>query len=136
MSPVGKGSTMAIKAKNITIRIRSLDQGLDNFVETAEALLKDEAVKKQRGVYFENLDSFRKVLTEKRMTLLHAVKQHKPDTIHELARLLGRDIKNVSDDLKYLAELGLVSLDKSAEGSGRKVAPRVKYEKIRLEIEI
>lgn len=101
---------MAIKAKNITIGIRSLDQGLDNFIETAEALMRGEAVKKQRGVYFENLDSFRKVLTEKRLALLHAVKQQKPDTIHELARLLGRDVKNVSDDLKYLAELGLVSL--------------------------
>lgn len=70
------------------------------------------------------------------MTLLYAVKQHKPDTIHELARLLGRDIKNVSDDLKYFEELGLLSLDKGAEGCGRKVAPSVKYEKIRLEIEI
>jgi len=127
---------MAIKAKNITIGIRSLDQGLDNFVEAAESLMRGEAVKKQRGVYFENLDSFRKVLTEKRMALLHTVKQHKPDTIHELARLLGRDVKNVSDDLKYLAKLGLVSLDKGVEGSGRRVAPRVKYEKIRLEISI
>ena len=128
---------MAIRAKNITIGIRSLDQGLDNFAEAAEALLKGESVKKQRGVYFENLDSFRKVLTEKRMTLLHAVKQHKPETIHALARLLGRDVKNVSYDLKYLAELGLVSLDKGvAEGNGRKVAPRVNYEKIRLEIAI
>lgn len=127
---------MAIKAKNITIGIRSLDQGLDNFVEAAEVLMRGESVRKQRGVYFENLDSFRKVLTEKRLALLHAVKQQKPDTIHELARLLGRDVKNVSDDLKYLAELGLVSLDKSTEGSGRRVAPRVTYEKIRIEIAI
>lgn len=127
---------MAIKAKNITIGVRTLDQGLDNFVETAEALLMGDPVKKQRGVYFENLDSFRKVLTEKRMALLHTVKQHNPDTIHDLARLLGRDMKNVSDDLKYLAELGLVSLNKATEGSSRKVTPRVNYEKIRLEIAI
>jgi len=84
---------MAIKAKNITIGVRTLDRGLDNFVEAAETLLKGEPVKKQRGVYFENLDSFRKVLTEKRLALLHTVKQHNPDTIHELARLLGRDMK-------------------------------------------
>ncbi len=111
---------MAIKVKNITIGIRSLEQGLDNFVEAAETLLRGEPVKKQRGVYFENLDSFRKVLTEKRLSLLHLVKQQRPDTIHELARLLGRDVKNVSDDLKYLAELGLVALDKGVEGSGRR----------------
>ena len=96
--------------------------------------MRGEVVKKQRGVYFENLDTFRKVLTEKRLALLHAVKQNKPETIHELARLLGRDVKNVSDDLKYLAEVGLVTLDKGAVGSGRRVTPRVSYEKIRLEI--
>ena len=127
---------MPIKAKNITIGIRSLEHGLDNFAEAAESLMRGELVKKQRGVYFENLDAFRRVLTEKRLALLHAVKQSKPETIHELARLLGRDVKNVSDDLKYLAELGLVSLDKAAIGSGRRVTPRVSYEKIRLEIAI
>lgn len=39
---------MAIKAKNITIRICSLDQGLDNFAEAAEAaeaLLRGESIK-------------------------------------------------------------------------------------------
>ena len=128
---------MAIKAKNITIGIRTLDEGLDNFVKTAESLIRGEPVKKQRGIYFENLDAFRKVLTEKRLELLHVVKRDQPETIHELSRLLGRDIKNVSDDLKYLAERGLVTLDKSAHGSDRRrVSPRVRYEKIRLEIAI
>ncbi len=127
---------MPIRAKNITIGIRSLEQGLDNFAEAAESLLRGEPAKKQRGVYFENIDAFRRVLTEKRLTLLHTVKQSKPESVHELARLLGRDIKNVSDDLKYLAELGLVSLDNAAVGSERRVTPRVGYEKIRLEISI
>ncbi|MEI6704463.1 MAG: ArsR family transcriptional regulator, partial [Deltaproteobacteria bacterium] len=133
----GRGINMAIKAKNITIGIRSLDDALDNLTNVSEALMRGEKVKKQRGVYFENLDAFRKILTEKRLELLHVVKRDKPDTIHELSRLLGRDVKNVSDDLKYLAELGLVSLDKSAlAGEGRRVSPRVSYEKIRLEIAI
>lgn len=128
---------MAIKAKNITIGIRSLDEGLDNFVGVAEALARGDKVKKQRGLYFENLDAFRRILTEKRLELLHVVKRDKPDTIHELSRLLGRDVKNVSNDLKYLAELGLVSLDKNANtGEGRRVTPRISYEKIRLEITI
>ena len=118
----GRGKYMAIRAKNITIGIRSLDNALDNLTNVAEALMRGEKVKKQRGVYFENLDAFRKILTEKRLELLHVVKRDNPDTIHELSRLLGRDVKNVSDDLKYLAELGLVSLDRSAlAGEGRRV---------------
>jgi predicted transcriptional regulator len=128
---------MPIKARNITIGIKSLDDGLTGISEALKARAQGEKVSPRRGVYFENLDAFRKILTEKRLELLHVVKRDKPDTIHELSRLLSRDIKNVSDDLKYLSELGLVSLDKSAiAGEGRRVSPRVRYEKIRLEIAI
>lgn len=136
-SKAGRGTIMAIKAKNITIGIKSLDDGLTDISEALKAHAHGEKVSPRRGVYFENLDAFRKILTEKRLELLHVVKRDNPDTIHELSRLLGRDIKNVSDDLKYLSELGLVSLDKSAAvGEGRRVSPRVRYEKIRLEIAI
>ena len=51
-------------AKNITIGIRSLDEGLDNFVSAAEALARGDKVKKQRRIYFENLDAFRKIHME------------------------------------------------------------------------
>lgn len=128
---------MTIRAKNITIGIKSLDDGLTDIAEALKARERGEKVSPRRGVFFENLDAFRKILTEKRLELLHVVKLDKPNTIHELARLLNRDVKNVSEDLKYLAELGLVSLDKTAHaGEGRRVSPRVKYEKIRLEIAI
>lgn len=58
---------------------------------------------------------------------------------NQLARLVGRDVKNVSDDLKHLAELGLVTMDKQAtagEQANAPRAPRVSYDKIRLEISI
>jgi hypothetical protein len=53
-----------ITVGNITIGIRSLDEGLDNFVSAAEALARGDKVKKQRGIYFENLDAFRKIHLE------------------------------------------------------------------------
>ena len=34
--------------------------------------------------------------------------------ISRCSRASGRNVKNVSDDLKYLAELGLVSLDRKS----------------------
>jgi predicted transcriptional regulator len=136
-STPGRKNIMAIRTKNITIGIQSLDEGLSDIAAALKARELGEKVSPRRGVYFENLDAFRKILTEKRLELLHVVKRDKPDTIHELSRLLGRDVKNVSDDLKYLSDLGLVSLDKSAHvGEGRRISPRVRYEKIRLEISI
>jgi len=127
---------MAIRVKNVTLGIRTLEEGLDNFVAVADAVMRGEKVKKRRGVYFENLDAFRKALTEKRLELLHTIKRLKPETIQQLAELTGRDIKNVSEDLKCLADLGLVSLDRDMSKKRGRVTPRVTYDKIRLEIAI
>lgn len=127
---------MTIRVKNVTLGIRPLKEGLDNFVDVAEAIMRGEKVKKQRGVYFDNLDYFRKVLTEKRLELLHTIKREKPETIKQLAELTGRDIKNVSDDLKFLAGLDLVTLDRDMGKKRGRVTPRVGYDKIRIEIAI
>ncbi len=130
---------MAIKAKNITIGIKTLEEGTHEIAEAYESYQAGGSAKPHTGVYFENLDAFRKILTEKRLELLHVVKREKPETIHQLARLVGRDVKNVSDDLKHLAELGLVTMDKRAVASDQvnaPRAPRVIYDKICLEIAI
>lgn len=50
----------------------------------------------------------------------------------ELARPAHRKIKNVSDDVRYLAQVGLVDL-RVAE---KKVSSRVSYDKIVLEIAV
>jgi predicted transcriptional regulator len=130
---------MAIKAKNITIGIKTLEEGIHEIAEAFESYQAGGSAKPHSGVYFENLDAFRRILTEKRLELLHIVKREKPDTIHHLARLVGRDVKNVSDDLKHLAELGLVTMDRHATAGGQINAPRsprVSYDKICLEIAI
>jgi predicted transcriptional regulator len=46
--------------------------------------------------------------------------------------LSHRNIKNVSDDVRYLAQVGLVDLRESE----KKVSARVSYDKILLEIAV
>lgn len=58
--------------------------------------------------------------------------RHLVRDFHELARLVHRNIKNVSEDVKYLAQVGLLEL-KEAD---RKVSARVNYDKILLEIAV
>lgn len=52
--------------------------------------------------------------------------------IVELARSANRNIQNVSEDVRYLAQVGLVDLQ---EGE-KKVSARVNYDKILLEIAV
>ncbi|MCM2359157.1 MAG: hypothetical protein NDI77_13490 [Geobacteraceae bacterium] len=121
-----------MKAKKVNIGIKSVEEALDDFVKAGEALERGEKVKPVKGIYFTNLDAFRKVLTQKRLELLHIIKTEHPESITQLARLAGRDVTNVADDVKYLAEVGLVEMKKEK----RAHIPTVNYDAISLRIAV
>lgn len=124
-----------MRVKNVKIAIKSLEGMTKEAMEVMEKLSRGEKVKKHVGVYFENVEAFRKVLTDKRLELLHTIRVKHPFSIYELSKMLGRDEKNVTGDLNYLKEVGLVELKKSKEGRERTILS-VPYEKIQLEISI
>lgn len=121
-----------MKVKKIKIGIKDIKTVLDEFVETGEAIERGKKVKKEKGVYFTSLEAFRKVLTPKRLELLHIIKTRKPSSINELARFAKRDIKNVADDVKHLERIGFIVI----EAGKRRSTPVVKYDKINLEIAV
>ncbi|MBI3813336.1 MAG: ArsR family transcriptional regulator [Nitrospinae bacterium] len=126
-----------MKIKNVIIGIRSIEEMLNNAKDVMERLERGEKVKKKRaGVYFENLDVMRKAITHERLKILKAIKEKHPESIYELARLLNRNLKNVSSDVHYLAELGLIELEKEKSNGREKTMPIVNYDKILLEIPV
>lgn len=124
-----------MRVKNIKIGIRTVDEALNEAKEVMTKLSKKEKVKKRTGIYFENLEGMRKVLTEKRLEVLHIIKKEHPASVYALAKSLGRDITNVTDDLNYLEDVGLVELKKTKEGRDR-TTPTVNYDKIQIEIAV
>ncbi len=62
-----------MKVKNIKLGVRSLDTAFAEWAETFEKVRKGKKVNKSRGVYFTSLEAIRKVLTEKRLQLLHVI---------------------------------------------------------------
>jgi predicted transcriptional regulator len=121
--------------KKVKIDIRSPKKVLKDFAETAKALEKGKRVKSSRGFYFENLAAFKKAFTEKRMEMLHVIKEEKPSSIYALTKMLHRNIKNVNDDIGHLENIGLVVL-KRKKDKRRRVIPKVTYDRINLEITI
>jgi len=122
-----------MKVKKVEIGIKGLKESLGDFAKAWKKLEAGEKVKKHKGVYFESIDAMRTVLTDKRLNLLKAIKDYKPESIYELAKILDRDLKNVNEDVKLLSELGLVKLKKTKTGRKRTI-PAVDYTKIILEI--
>jgi len=124
-----------MKVKNIKIAIKSKKELFDEVKENWSKLEKGEKIKKHEALYFENLEAMRRVLTEERLKIVRAIKKEHPASIYELAKILGRDVKNTFDDIQFLAQAGLVDLKRVKDGRG-KTTPSVKYDKILLEIAV
>ncbi|OGP65379.1 MAG: hypothetical protein A3K22_04470 [Deltaproteobacteria bacterium RBG_16_42_7] len=121
-----------MKVKRVKIGIKSAKEVLEDFARTAEAIERGEKVKKRAGVYFTSLEAFRKAVTPKRLELLHTIKTKKPHSINHLARIAKRAVKNVADDIKYLAQIGLIEKQETT----RETRPLVEYDEIELKIAV
>ena len=126
-----------MKVKNVTIGIKSVEEVLNETKAVMKRLERGEKVKKKKpGIYFENLETMRKAITEERVKILKVIKERHPESIYELAKMLHRNIKNVSDDVHYLADLELIELEKAKSNGRDKTIPFVNYDKILLEIQV
>ena len=126
-----------MKVKNVTIGIKSVEEMLNEAKDVMKRLERGEKVgRRKRGIYFENLETMRKAITEERVKILKVVKERHPESIYELAKMLHRNLKNVSDDVHYLAGLGLIDLEKAKSNGREKTIPLVHYDKILLEIPV
>jgi DNA-binding transcriptional ArsR family regulator len=63
------------------------------------------------------------LLTAQRISLLFAVRaKREPPSVRELARRVKRDVKNVSQDVSALADLGLLKVEGGGRGRPKKVS--------------
>lgn len=124
-----------MKIRKVKIAIKSFDAVLGDARNAMKRIAAGEEVKAECGVYFENLAAFKRALTEKRLEILHTIKERRPSSIYMLAKILGRDTKNVTTDLEYLRAIGLVEMKRTGEKRAC-VVPEVNYDKIGLEIAV
>ncbi|MBI5237106.1 MAG: winged helix DNA-binding protein [Deltaproteobacteria bacterium] len=124
-----------MKVKRVKIGIKGVREALDDFVKTAKAIERGEKIKKEKGVYFEGIEGFRKALTPGSLALLHLIEESRPKSLQDLARLSGRDMKAIVTDISILEELGLVDMKRKREGR-RKTTPTVEYDRMDLEIAV
>ncbi|MBI5196290.1 MAG: hypothetical protein HZA10_08205 [Nitrospirae bacterium] len=123
-----------MKIKKVEIRIKSINNVFNDVKETVKKIERGEKLKPvtEPEIYFTSFEAFRKALTPKRLELLHIIRIKKPSSLHELARITKRDIKNIAEDVDYLEHMGLI--EKKAEN--KKIAPVISYDKIAFEIAV
>jgi len=80
----------------------------------------------------EDLETFGRIFRPTNLKLLEAIADHEPDSIRELARIVGRHPPEVTENVTELANYGLVEL----EQNGRAKRPVVWYDEINIDLPI
>ncbi|QBQ54935.1 MarR family transcriptional regulator [Nitrosococcus wardiae] len=93
------------------VEISSLEKSLEQFGKALEQTMQGAELESFEGIGFESLAELLGTLTPKRWELIRRLKQEGPMTIYALAKMLGRDYKNVRLDVKALEEWGIIERD-------------------------
>ena len=129
---------MVIKIKTVTIKIQSEDE-FERKVRKHLAKIDSGVFKKPvRETSFTSLEALKRILTKKRLELMHCIKHKKAKSIYDLAKFLKRDVKNVGKDVWLLEHLGFIEVrkDKADNSERRTCAPRIHFDRINVAISI
>jgi len=100
----------------------------DAFEQALAGETPDENV--PRRLSFETTDQLAQVFTPRAIDLLHAIAREAPASIREAARLVDRDVKQVSENLERLEQYGVVEFVEE----GRAKRPVVPYDEIDIRL--
>lgn len=116
----------------LRIRVESTEQFHDEVLDDLEALEAGEVTEDKYVVSLPDEQALSRVFNERNLQLIRTVADEEPASMRETARLVGRDIKEVSRNLNELAQLGVVRL----EDEGRAKRPVVWYDEIDLTVSV
>ncbi len=119
-----------MKMKHAKIIIRSGESLKNDWKSALKG--KKKGIQKDNEVIFTGIETVAKVFAKTRMEVLRAIILQKPNSIYELAKMVGRDFKNVHSDVKFLTEVGLVDLRKT-EDARKGLKPIAKFSGIELD---
>jgi predicted transcriptional regulator len=115
----------------------TLKVGISTYAEMKARTLAvargEHRVADEPKVWFTSTESFAKVLSAGNRELLRIISEAAPGSIEELAQLTGRAKSNLSRTLKTMAGYGLIRLEPGDRG---RIAPRVSYDRVALDLQI
>jgi predicted transcriptional regulator len=99
-----------------------------------EPILESEFRKDNINLQLNQIKKVRQLLSKEKIRIIYTIKQHKPNSVYELAKLLARDFKAVRQDLKVLESLGFITITKITVKNRVCSKPVLQVDRINLSI--
>ncbi len=115
--------------KSIRIGVASDQEIRTRMLDIAAGRIKQSA--NDPKIWVRSVDEFSKLMSEKNVNLLAAIRSQHPKSISELAQNIHEDQGNLTKRLKMLASFGLVDLEEGERLRGKSaLVPRVLFDRI------
>ena len=115
--------------KSIRIGVASDQEIRSRMLDIAAGRIKPSA--NDPKIWVRSADEFRKLMSDKNVNLLAAIRNQHPNSISELAQSIHEDQGNLTKRLKMLASFGLVELKEGERTRGKSaVVPSVPFDRI------
>lgn len=78
----------------------------------------------------------RTILAPEKSRLLHVLRHKQPNSIYELAKLLGRDFKSVRQDVITLSDFGVIETIPVHKGNRQKLKPLLVVDEFKIDLKL
>ena len=122
-----------MKIKRVKIKIESYQnfkEGVMDDFKRAQKRQPSRDANCDLVLSLPDLSYLGKIISVERLRLLKAIKDNRPESIYQLAKLLNRTISNVQKDVAELAEYGIIELKKKRKKGQKRetVEPHYKWD--------
>jgi predicted transcriptional regulator len=118
-----------MKAWRFKIKIESLDKMKRDFARAFHLARRRKAAEPGYDLVlsFPDASAISKVLSPERIRILQTVRDYKPESVRQLAKLLGREQSNVQKDIQELAQLGVIELKRTRKKGQKRESVQPEY---------
>lgn len=132
VGPVGATQVITMTQQTLVVTVGALDDVEERAqAAIAQALADDPPTEEgPRRITFESTDELGRVFSPRAIDLIRTIAREEPESMREAARLVDRDIKDVSRNLARLEEYGVIEY----EEDGQSKRPVVPYDDIQIDL--
>jgi predicted transcriptional regulator len=110
----------------LVVTVTTAEEFREDVTREIDRLDRNEATDSPPTLSFGSYDDMLATLTPRVLDLIEAVRREDPESINEAARVVDRDVKNVHEELRRLAQLGVIYF----EEEGRRKRPVVWFDEL------
>lgn len=116
----------------LEVRVQPSEELEDEVLEKVEAAERGEEVEPLRVLNLPDKRELSRLMSEKNLELLEAIKGEEPSSIRELSKVVDRDYREVHRNLKELEKLEVVEF----EENGQSKKPVVGFDNIEVNVNL